>query len=113
MRTRIYVDGFNLYYGALRGTRFKWLNLVELARQLLPAGHAVDRLNYYTARVSGVSGALSLRTPEVRLVPHGARCRQENWPAGHHRWFGDPACRHLSHTEGRDGTGLPLRCPMR
>ena len=55
MRTRIYVDGFNLYYGALKGTPFKWLNLVELARQLLPAGHAVDQLNYYTARVSGVS----------------------------------------------------------
>ncbi len=78
MRTRIYVDGFNLYYGALRGTRFKWLNLVELARQLLPAGHAVDRLNYYTARVSGVSDPQAparqhaylraLRTlPEVRL----------------------------------------------
>ena len=57
MRTRIYVDGFNLYYGALKGTRYKWLNLVELVRQLLPTGHAVDKLNYFTARVSGVSDA--------------------------------------------------------
>ena len=55
MRTRVYVDGFNLYYGALKGTPFKWLNLVELAYHLLPAGHTVDRLNYFTARVSGVS----------------------------------------------------------
>ena len=55
MRTRVYVDGFNLYYGALKGTSFKWLNLVELARQLLPAPYSVDKLNYFTARVSGVS----------------------------------------------------------
>ena len=34
MQTRVYVDGFNLYYGALKGTKFKWLNLVELARVL-------------------------------------------------------------------------------
>ena len=31
MRTREFVDGFNLYYGALKGTPFKWLNLVELS----------------------------------------------------------------------------------
>ena len=55
MRTRVYVDGFNLYYGALKDTPFKWLNLVELTRRLLPASHAVDKLNYFTARVSGVS----------------------------------------------------------
>ncbi|MCE2447536.1 MAG: NYN domain-containing protein [Candidatus Latescibacteria bacterium] len=55
MRTRVYVDGFNLYYGALKDTPFKWLNLVELTHQLLTAGHAVDKLNYFTARVSGAS----------------------------------------------------------
>ena len=55
MRTRIYVDDFNLYYGALKGTPFKGLNLVELARRLLPARYTVDKLNYFTARVSGVS----------------------------------------------------------
>jgi hypothetical protein len=55
MRTRVYVDGFNLYYGAVKGTPFKWLNLVELALQVLPPGHNVDRLKYFTARVSGAS----------------------------------------------------------
>ena len=57
MRTRVYVDGLNLYYGALKNTPFKWLNLVELAYQLLPAEHNVDSLSYFTARVSGVSDA--------------------------------------------------------
>jgi len=54
MRTRVYVDGFNLYYGALKGAKFKWLNLVELARNMLPTDHKLDRLIYFTARSSGV-----------------------------------------------------------
>lgn len=55
MRTRVYVDGFNLYYGALKGTPFKWLNPVDLACRVLPAGYVVDKLLYFTAHVSGVS----------------------------------------------------------
>ena len=35
MRTRVYVDGFNLYYGALKDTPFKWLNLAELTRRVM------------------------------------------------------------------------------
>ena len=57
MRTRVYVDGFNLYYGALKGTPFKWLDLVTLAYQLLPAGYSVTKLKYFTARVSGIPDA--------------------------------------------------------
>ena len=55
MRTSVYVVGFNLYYGAVKDTPFKWLNLVDLARLLVPGGHVVGRLKYFTARVSGVS----------------------------------------------------------
>ena len=58
MRVRVYVDGLNLYYGALKGTGFKWVNLVELVRQLIPADHAIDKLLYFTARVSG--------TPDIK-----------------------------------------------
>jgi len=37
LRTRIYVDGYNLYYGRLKGTRFKWLDIVNLfEQQILP-----------------------------------------------------------------------------
>ena len=53
VRTRVYVDGFNLYYGALKGTPFKWLDPVRLAAHLLPRECAIDRLRYFTARVSG------------------------------------------------------------
>lgn len=30
LRTRVYVDGYNLYYGCLKGTTFKWLDLLSL-----------------------------------------------------------------------------------
>jgi hypothetical protein len=55
MRTHVYVDGFNLYYGAVKGTPHRWVNLVELAKQVLPPGHIIDKLKYFTARVSGAA----------------------------------------------------------
>jgi uncharacterized LabA/DUF88 family protein len=34
-KTGVYVDGYNLYYGRLRGSAFKWLDLVKLAEDVL------------------------------------------------------------------------------
>jgi uncharacterized LabA/DUF88 family protein len=51
----VYVDGFNLYYGAVRGTPFKWLNLTALAKQLIPQDYTITKVKYFTARVSGVA----------------------------------------------------------
>jgi hypothetical protein len=48
----VYVDGFNLYYGCLRHTTYKWLNLETLCRTLLPT-YDIHRIRYFTARVSG------------------------------------------------------------
>jgi hypothetical protein len=39
MRTNIYVDGFNLYFGALKGTPYKWLNIHALSAMLPPKAH--------------------------------------------------------------------------
>lgn len=37
LRTRIYIDGYNLYYGCLKGTHLKWLDLLALFEQgILP-----------------------------------------------------------------------------
>ena len=51
MLTNVYVDGFNLYYGLLRGTPWKWLDLEALCRHLLP-GHEVQCIRYFTAHIS-------------------------------------------------------------
>ena len=53
MRTFVYVDGFNLYYGALKGTPFKWLDLVSLLEKVLQPRHEILKVKYFTARVSG------------------------------------------------------------
>ncbi len=54
MRTRVYIDGLNLYYGALKGTPFKWLDPIKLSMALLPPTCVVDKVLYFTAHVSGV-----------------------------------------------------------
>lgn len=47
----VYIDGFNLYYGALKRTPYKWLDLGKLCSALLP-NDTVQELHYFTARVS-------------------------------------------------------------
>ena len=53
MKTIVYVDGFNLYYRALRNSPHKWLNLHMLCVAALPPVCDIVGINYYTARVSG------------------------------------------------------------
>jgi hypothetical protein len=53
----VYIDGFNLYYGCLRGTRYKWLDLAALARRLLPSDE-INRIRYFTAKVDDRAGDL-------------------------------------------------------
>jgi uncharacterized LabA/DUF88 family protein len=50
VRANVYVDGINLYYGALQGTPYKWLDLRRLSQLLLP-GDRIHRIRYFTARV--------------------------------------------------------------
>jgi uncharacterized LabA/DUF88 family protein len=49
--TNIYIDGFNLYYGALRRTPYRWLNLETLCRLLLPK-NTINQIKYFTALVA-------------------------------------------------------------
>ena len=56
MRVYVYVDGFNLYYRALKGTPHKWLNLVALSQRLVAPGDTIEFVRYFTARVSARAG---------------------------------------------------------
>lgn len=69
MRTRVYIDGYNLYYGCLNKTGFKWLDVLSLfERQILPtilhkpSAHADPvkmvlhpdcAIKYFTAKILG------------------------------------------------------------
>lgn len=48
VRTYVYIDGFNLYYGSVDGTNLKWLDIVKLCRLLLP-NDTIERVHYCTA----------------------------------------------------------------
>ncbi|MDI3467780.1 MAG: hypothetical protein OJF50_006601 [Nitrospira sp.] len=52
MRTYAYIDGFNLYFGALKGTSHKWLDVKLLLRTVLGNDHHIQKIKYYTARIS-------------------------------------------------------------
>jgi uncharacterized LabA/DUF88 family protein len=51
MKTYVYVDGFNLYYGAVKETPYKWLNISKLCQLLLPKNQVV-KIKYFTALVT-------------------------------------------------------------
>lgn len=53
MRTSIYVDGFNLYFGALKGTPYKWLDIHAMCAALLNPENEITAIKYFTAYVSG------------------------------------------------------------
>jgi hypothetical protein len=55
VRTNVYVDGFNFYYGCVKQTAHRWLDLGALARTLLPT-HQIHRIRYFTALVSVIPG---------------------------------------------------------
>lgn len=52
MRTFVYVDGFNLYYGAVKGSPYKWLDLKALFARILRPENKILAIKCYTAKVS-------------------------------------------------------------
>lgn len=57
-RVGVYIDGFNLYYGSLKGTPYKWLDPYALACALMPSDG--------TRAARAVTAATSL---DLRLGP--------------------------------------------
>jgi len=55
VRTYVYIDGFNLYYGAVKGTRLKWLDLMRLCKKVLQPRHDILKIKYFTALVSSTT----------------------------------------------------------
>ncbi len=47
----VYVDGFNLFYGSLKRTPYKWLDLGALCQVMLPTD-TIQAIKFFTAHVS-------------------------------------------------------------
>ncbi|MCH7706636.1 MAG: NYN domain-containing protein [Chloroflexi bacterium] len=87
MHTYVYIDGFNLYNGAVKRTPYKWLNLAEVCRLLFP-GDQVAVIHYFTARVIGFDH--DLQAPDrqevylnaLRTLPN-IRIHADGWFSSH------------------------------
>ena len=66
MITNVYIDGFNVYYGCLKETPYRWLNLGALCERLFPHDD-IHRIRYFTARVSGRSDPRSPQRQQAYL----------------------------------------------
>jgi uncharacterized LabA/DUF88 family protein len=54
LRTIAYIDGYNLYYGLLRKSQYKWLDVYALFRdQVLNQSSDLVEVRYYTAPMLG------------------------------------------------------------
>jgi NYN domain len=53
----VYIDGFNFYYGAVRGTPYKWLDFNRMCELLLPRDE-IACIRYFTALVKPRPGDL-------------------------------------------------------
>lgn len=79
MRTYVYVDALNLYYGSVKGTPYKWLDLKAAFGKVLARQNKILKIKYFTAMVDGRFDAdapsrqnsylcaLKAHTPEVEV----------------------------------------------
>ncbi len=71
MKTNVYIDGFNLYYGCLKGTPHRWLDLAAFCQASFPPPrNQINRIRYFTAQSmpgpiipSNVSGSRHICVP--------------------------------------------------
>jgi len=56
LRTVVYVDGFNLYYGCLKDSPYRWLDIGTLCNHALRSDTKVEAIKYFTARVKSRPG---------------------------------------------------------
>jgi uncharacterized LabA/DUF88 family protein len=75
IRTAVFVDGYNLYYGRLRGTAYKWLDLVNFSNQLLAnrtQNEILTRVCLCTAHAFGTFATHGTNSVESQASYHRA-----------------------------------------
>ena len=65
MKTNVYIDGFNLYYGAVKGTQFKWLDLRRVVELVFPSDD-IQEIHYFTAPIHPRPG--NVRAPQRQQI---------------------------------------------
>jgi uncharacterized LabA/DUF88 family protein len=103
--TAVYVDGYNLYYGRLRGTPFKWLDLVKLFDDLLARrdqNEKLERVILFAAPALATFASHGNASVEAQSAYH--RALQTKYGDRFETIYG-------SHSFDRSGTLLPVYVP--
>src|SRR5258708_3623868 len=80
-KTNVYIDGFNFYYGAVKNTPYRWVNLAALCRHMLP-NDTIQSIKYFTAIVRrwsslwGFPECLQHLRGRVIVIPSSRSCWQ-------------------------------------
>ncbi len=67
MKLYIYIDGFNLYYGCLKGTPHKWLDVFKLCKYLFPHDEIV-KIKYFTAPIRNRENDIDSERPNRQQI---------------------------------------------
>lgn len=103
--TTVYVDGYNLYYGRLRGTAFKWLDLVKLFDDLLAQrdqNENLAKVYLFTAPALATFASHGNASVEAQAAYH--RALQTKYGERFETIYG-------THSFDRSGTLLPVYVP--
>ena len=74
-RIAVYVDGYNLYYGRLRGSTFKWLDLVQLIEDILvkrDQNESLEQVHLFTAHALATFATHGGASVEAQSAYHRA-----------------------------------------
>lgn len=75
LRTIAYVDGYNLFFGCLKGTAYKWLDLVRLVETIIgiqdPASTLVT-VKYFTAPIKAKLASQGQKALQAQQAYHRA-----------------------------------------
>jgi uncharacterized LabA/DUF88 family protein len=100
--TSIYIDGYNLYYGRLRGTQYKWLDVValfsQITRSIEPASQIIS-VKFFTAPALPKFSRHGKESMRAQNDYH--RALEATYPGKFEKVLG-------SHVYEKDGTKMPL-----
>lgn len=75
MKTIVYIDGYNFYYGCLKGSKYKWLDIFQLCEEILriqsPAYELV-KVHFFTAPVKSSFSKRGGQSQSAQAVYHQA-----------------------------------------
>ena len=102
LKTSIYIDGYNLYYGRLRGTQYKWLDVVALfsriTRSIEPHSQIIS-VKFFTAPALPKFSRHGKESMRAQNDYH--RALEAKYPNKFEKVLG-------SHVYEKDGTKMPV-----